>query len=136
SDAPEWGPWGWRQPAPGGVRRAGASPETAGTPGGGPDAGGPRAADRPGDDEPFLPGKGLSADPPPRTEPDVPAPPARPGPMADPARRRALADAFVAASVGSAAWRATLAVLAGALPGRGMAAPLSRSGGEILRRAD
>src|SRR5690606_38650108 len=126
SDAPKWEPSGWRQPAPGGVPRPGASPETAGTPGGGPDAGGPRAADRPGDREPFLPGKGLPAVPPPRTEPDVPAPPARPGPMAVPARRRALADAFVAEFVGSAAWRATLAVLDGAFPGRGMAAALSR----------
>lgn len=56
--------------------------------------------------------------------------------MADPARRRALADAFVAEFVGSAAWRATLAVLDGAFPGRGMAAALSRRADELWRTAD
>lgn len=108
--------------------------------------------------EPFLPGKGLSADPPPSaTNPDItvprarepaedaprwPAglaadpPPASPGPMDDPERRRALADAFVAEFVGSTTWRATLAVLEGAFPGLGMAATLARRTDELWRTMD
>ncbi|TDC59484.1 hypothetical protein E1200_32000 [Actinomadura sp. GC306] len=61
---------------------------------------------------------------------------AGPGPMADPGRRKALADAFVADFVESAAWRATLAVLDGAFPGRGIAATLARRGDEIRRTMD
>ncbi|WP_030169047.1 hypothetical protein [Spirillospora albida] len=109
----------------------------------------------PAPDEPFLPGKGLSADPPPSaTRPDIAVPRARepaedspswpaglaadppppaPGPMDDPERRRALADAFVAEFVGSTTWRATLAVLEGAFPGVGMAATLARRTDELWR---
>ncbi|TDD15911.1 hypothetical protein E1287_41820 [Actinomadura sp. KC06] len=106
-------------------------------------------------DEPFLPGKGLTAEPPPLTTPDVTAPdsgwsaavpeprwgeaqdpPARPGPMSDPARRKALADAFVAEFVNSTTWRATLAVLEGAFPGLGMATRLSRETDELWRTMD
>ncbi|TMQ89723.1 hypothetical protein ETD83_38685 [Actinomadura soli] len=105
-------------------------------------------------DEPFLPGKGLATEPPPMTPPDVTAPDphwaavpeprwgeaqetaASPGPMADPARRKALADAFVAEFVNSTTWRATLAVLEGAFPGLGMAARLSRQTDELWRTMD
>ncbi|MFI0373340.1 hypothetical protein ACH35V_36240 [Actinomadura sp. 1N219] len=106
-------------------------------------------------DEPFLPGKGLASEPPPLTTPDVTAPdsrwsaavpeprwgeaqdpPARPGPMSDPARRKALADEFVAEFVNSTTWRATLAVLEGAFPGLGMAARLSRETDELWRTMD
>ncbi|TDE14174.1 hypothetical protein [Actinomadura sp. 6K520] len=78
----------------------------------------------------------MSAEPPPRAEPEVTPPAAGPGPMADPGRRKALADAFVAEFVESATWRATLAVLEGAFPGRGMAAALSRRGDELRRTMD
>ncbi len=78
-------------------------------------------------DEPFLPRKGLAAEPPAVTVPDVVVPePRRPGPMADPGRRKATADAFVREFVGSPTWRAMLAVLESAFPGLGMAAALSR----------
>ncbi|WP_165964658.1 hypothetical protein, partial [Actinomadura sp. KC216] len=93
-------------------------------------------------DEPFLPGKGLAAEPPSMTkvpEPRWPEPqetPPRPSPMADPARRKALADAFVAEFVNSTTWRATLAVLEGAFPGLGMAARLSRQTDEPWRTMD
>ncbi|WP_433466894.1 hypothetical protein [Spirillospora sp. CA-128828] len=87
-----------------------------------------------GDDEPFLPGKGLSAEPPAVTVPRPRwAPVVRPGPMADPERRRAMADAFVAEFVGSTTWRATLAVLESAFPGLGLAATLSRRPDELWR---
>ncbi|MWA06729.1 hypothetical protein F8568_041585 [Actinomadura sp. LD22] len=116
--------------------------------------------ERPGTAEPFLPGKGLSAEPPPSltkpdvTRPETPRPPVRglsaqppsspaqppvappPGPMADPGRRRALADAFMIEFVGSATWRAMLAVLEGAFPGLGMAAALSGRADEIRGMAD
>ena len=92
------------------------------------------------DDEPFLPGKGLSAEPPSVTAPDIPVqqwePPQRPGPMADPERRRALADAFVAEFAGSPTWRATLAVLESAFPGLGMASTLSRRTDELWQTMD
>ncbi|MEV3919727.1 hypothetical protein [Actinomadura coerulea] len=92
------------------------------------------------DDEPFLPGKGLAAEPPSVTAPDIPvqewAPPQRPGPMADPERRRAMADAFVAEFVGSTTWQATLAVLESAFPGLGMASTLSRRTDELWQTMD
>ncbi|WP_141578446.1 hypothetical protein [Actinomadura sp. WMMA1423] len=92
------------------------------------------------DDEPFLPGKGLSAEPPSVTAPDIPAPqwepPQQPGPMSDPERRRAMADAFVAEFVGSPTWRATLAVLESAFPGLGMASTLSRRTDELWQTMD
>ncbi|MFI0409978.1 hypothetical protein [Actinomadura sp. 3N508] len=101
-------------------------------------------------DEPFLPGKGLAAEPPSMTTaPDphwsaVPEPrwgepqetAATPGPMADPARRKALADAFVAEFVSSTTWRATLAVLEGAFPGLGMAGRLSHQTDDLWRTMD
>ncbi|WP_187437976.1 hypothetical protein [Actinomadura decatromicini] len=97
----------------------------------------------PREDEPFLPSKGLSVEPPSVTRPDVTTPqwaPAeaavRPGPMADPGRRMELADAFVAEFVGSTTWRATLAVLEGAFPGLGMAAKLSGRTDELWRTMD
>ncbi|NDU77692.1 hypothetical protein GWI34_34540 [Actinomadura sp. DSM 109109] len=91
------------------------------------------------DDEPFLPGKGLTAEPPSVTAPDVPAPqwsPPQPGPMADPERRKAMADAFVAEFVGSTTWQATLAVLESAFPGLGMASTLSRRTDELWQTMD
>ncbi|MEU4824335.1 hypothetical protein AB0H37_20915 [Actinomadura sp. NPDC023710] len=92
------------------------------------------------DDEPFLPGKGLAAEPPSVTAPDIPvpqwAPPQQPGPMADPERRRAMADAFVAEFVGSTTWQATLAVLESAFPGLGMASTLSRRTDELWQSMD
>ncbi|WP_165975977.1 hypothetical protein [Actinomadura rubrisoli] len=95
-------------------------------------------------DEPFLPSKGLSVAPPggrqeqwaprlPERGLSAEPPAALPGPMDDPARRKALADAFVAEFVGSTTWRATLAVLEGAFPGLGMAATLSRRTDELWR---
>ncbi|WP_242900636.1 hypothetical protein [Actinomadura terrae] len=91
-------------------------------------------------DVPSLPPKGLSAEPPRGRDvqwaPRQPEPPAEPppgprGPMADPARREALADAFVTEFAGSSTWRAMVAVLEGAFPGRGMAATLTRRTDEI-----
>ncbi|MFA1548686.1 hypothetical protein [Actinomadura chokoriensis] len=73
------------------------------------------------EDEPFLPRKGLSAEPP-GGVPGVP----RPRAAAQPGRRGALADSFVGEFVGSATWRAMLAVLESAFPGLGMASALSR----------
>ncbi|MDL4820372.1 hypothetical protein [Actinomadura opuntiae] len=103
-------------------------------------------------DEPFLPGKGLSAEPPPSlTKPDTTRPepaqprggglaaqpaPAAPGPMDDPGRRRALADGFMIEFVGSTTWRAMIAVLEGAFPGLGMAATLSRRTDELRGMVD
>ncbi|MEU9872161.1 hypothetical protein AB0C87_30450 [Actinomadura sp. NPDC048021] len=92
------------------------------------------------DDDPFLPGKGLAAEPPPVTVPDIPvqqwAPAQRPGPMTDPERRKAMADAFVAEFVGSTTWQATLAVLESAFPGLGMASTLSRRTDELWQTMD
>ncbi|WP_018655973.1 hypothetical protein [Actinomadura flavalba] len=58
------------------------------------------------------------------------------GPLHDPARRAALVDAFVAEFAGSATWKATLAVLEGAFPGRGMASSLARRTDELWRIMD
>ncbi|QKW33875.1 hypothetical protein HUT06_07385 [Actinomadura sp. NAK00032] len=75
----------------------------------------------PGQDEPFLPVKGLSAEPP---AVRVPAP--RQGDVAEPGRRGDVADAFVGEFVGGTTWRAMLAVLESAFPGLGIASALSR----------
>lgn len=106
----------WAEREPGGAPSSWAPPPPGGPP--------------PRDDEPFLPGKGLSAEPPAPPEPPV----ARP--RTDTRTREALADAFMADFAGSATWRATLAVLDGAFPGRGMASELARNAGELWRAAD
>ncbi|MEO3830091.1 hypothetical protein [Actinomadura sp. B10D3] len=89
------------------------------------------------DDEPFLPRKGLSAEPPPGAAKAARwTPPPRPRPMADPGRRGAMADAFVAEFVDSTTWRATLAVLESAFPGLGLAATLTRRADDLRRTTD
>jgi hypothetical protein len=84
-------------------------------------------------EEPYLPGKGLSAEPPKVTVPDVAV---RPRPMVDAGRRRAMADGFVGEFVGGATWRAMLAVLEGAFPGMGIASALSRRGDVAMDALD
>ncbi|MFB4296367.1 hypothetical protein [Actinomadura sp. NTSP31] len=145
---PEDEPERWVVRKPGGLQPGG--PETG-------ESAEPRGVgrhERPGGeaDEPFLPGKGLTAEPPPSlTKPDVTRPeparprggglaarpaPAAPGPMDDPGRRRALADAFMIEFMGSTTWRAMIAVLEGAFPGLGMAATLSRRTDEFRGMVD
>ncbi|MGK5558375.1 hypothetical protein ACSNOI_42920 [Actinomadura kijaniata] len=56
-----------------------------------------------------------------------------PSEAGDAERRRAQVDAFVAEFVGSATWKATLAVLEAAFPGLGMASTFSRRTEEVWR---
>ncbi|MEU6746957.1 hypothetical protein ABZ914_12125 [Spirillospora sp. NPDC046719] len=171
-EAPQWAPHGTGVPVPeedaAGASRPEDEPERwvvrkpgglqSGTPEDPADTRSAGRHERPAADEPFLPGKGLSAEPPPSltkpdvTRPEIARPPARglsaqppstvpppappPGPMADPGRRRALADAFMIEFVGSTTWRAMLAVLEGAFPGLGMAAALSGRADEIRGMTD
>ncbi|SNT06815.1 hypothetical protein SAMN05443665_101577 [Actinomadura meyerae] len=91
----------------------------------------PDVVARPGQDEPYLPVKGLSAEPPVGA---VPAP--RPGDVVESMGRGAMADAFVGEFVGGTTWRAMLAVLESAFPGLGIASALSRRSDVALGALD